>query len=422
MPVDIETGYDEIEKLLREVAIPRGVRVTRSVPTPPPIADIRAAVAVALRAVNLPRGSVAVAAGSRGIARIDTIVAAVVAELRAAGAEPFVIPAMGSHGASTAAGQAKVLADLGITEATVGAPVRATMDTVEMGRTPDGVPVFMDAFAHAADAVVVVNRVKPHTAFRGPIESGPTKMIAVGLGKQRGAHSIHAAGWGKIHQTIPAAAGVSIASGKIAFGVAIVENAHEEPAQIVAIPAAELLAREPALQEQAKANLGRLPFDELDVLVIDRIGKNISGDGADPNVTGRYPTAYGSGGPRITRMVMCDLTVEAQGNANGVGMADVVTHRLAEKFVPPATYLNALTSTTPEPTRLPMTMPTARMALAAALLMCPGLDPRLARIARIRDTLHLRELWVSEPLLPLVKADSSLTVAGELGPFALAFE
>jgi hypothetical protein len=422
MPVDIETGYAEIEELLREVAIPRGVRVTRSVPTPPPVVDIRAAVAIALRDVNLPRGSVAVAAGSRGIARIAAIVAAVVAELRAAGAEPFVIPAMGSHGASTAAGQAKVLADLGITEATVGAPVRATMDTVEIGRTLDGVPVFMDAFAYAADAVVVVNRVKPHTAFRGPIESGPTKMIAVGLGKQRGAHSIHAAGWGKIHQTIPAAAGVSIASGKIAFGVAIVENAHEEPAQIVAIPAADLLAREPVLQEQAKANLGRLPFDELDVLVIDRIGKNISGDGADPNVTGRYPTAYGSGGPRITRMVMCDLTVEAQGNANGVGMADVVTHRLAEKFVPPATYLNALTSTTPEPTRLPMTMPTARMALAAALLMCPGLDPLLARIVRIRDTLHLREFWVSEPLLPFVNADSSLTVAGELGPFPLAFE
>jgi hypothetical protein len=202
----------------------------------------------------------------------------------------------------------------------------------------------------------------------------------------------------------------------------VVENAHEEPAQIVAIPAAALLEREPALQVQAKANLGRLPFDELDVLLIDRIGKNISGDGADPNVTGRYPTAYGSGGPRVTRMVMCDLTGEAQGNANGVGMADVVTRRLAEKFVPAATYLNALTSTTPEPTRLPMTMPTARMALAAALLMCPGLDPRLARIARIRDTLHLRELWVSEPMLPLVHADPSLTVAGELAAFPLAFE
>jgi hypothetical protein len=422
MPIDIETGYSEIEELLRGVEIPRGVRVTRALSTPPALGDVRVAVSVALRDVSLPRGSVAVAAGSRGIARIDAIIAAVVTELKAAGADPFVIPAMGSHGASTAAGQAHVLADLGITEASVGAPVRATMDAVEVGRTPDGVPVYLDALAYAADAVVVVNRVKPHTAFRGPIESGPSKMIAIGLGKQRGAHSIHAAGWGKIHDTIPAAARVTLASGKIAFAVAVLENAHEEPTHIVAIPAAELLEREPALLEQAKANLARLPFEDLDVLVIDQIGKNISGDGADPNVTGRYPTPYGSGGPRVTRMVMCDLTVEAQGNANGVGMADVITRRLAEKFVPPATYLNALTSTTPEPTRLPMTMPTARLALAAALVMCPGLDPRNARIVRIRDTMHLGELWVSEPMLPLVQADPSLTVTGELAAFPLASE
>ena len=399
MPIDIEHGYAEVEALLREVDLPRGALVRRRIETPPALTDIGAAVKAALKAVQLPVGTVGVAVGSRGIAQIAEIVAALVRELRAGGAQPFIFPAMGSHGASTAEGQARVLAHLGIDEASVGAPIRATMDTVETGVTDDGVKVFMDANAYAADAVVIVNRVKPHTAFRGPVESGPTKMLAIGLGKQRGAHTVHAAGWAKIHETIPKAAAVNIATGKIAFALAIVENAHEAPSWIEAIPAADLLRREPPLLEQAKRNLARLPFSSLDVLVIDRIGKNISGDGADPNVTGRFPTAYGGAGPQITRVVVCDVTNETQGNANGVGMADVITHRLAERFIPPATYMNALTSTTPEPTRLPMVMPTCELALKAALLMCAGIDPQRAQIVRILDTLHLEELWISESLL-----------------------
>jgi hypothetical protein len=255
---------------------------------------------------------------------------------------------MGSHGAATAAGQAKVLADLGVDEARCGAPVRATMETVELGRTGEGVPVYLDAYAAQADAIVVVNRVKPHTAFRGSIESGPTKMIAIGIGKQRGAHAVHARGWEHIHRTIPDVAAVALGTGRIAFALAVLENAEEAPARLLAIPAGELLAREPELQREAKQLLARLPFERLDILVVDRIGKNISGDGADPNVTGRYPTPYASGGPQITRMIFCDVTEESHGNANGLGMADVVTARLAERFVASATYLNALTSTTPE--------------------------------------------------------------------------
>ena len=419
MPVDIEHGYAEVEELLGAVPIPRGVRVTHRFHTPPALRDIPAAVRSALRAVTMPRGRVAVGVGSRGVARIDAIVAALIAELKAAGAEPFIFPAMGSHGAATADGQADVLAHVGVSEATCGAPVRATMKTVEIGRTPAGVPVYMDANAHGADAIVVVNRVKPHTAFRGPIESGPTKMLAIGLGKQQGAHSIHAAGWGKIHATIPQAAAVAIATGKVAFALATIENAEEEPFHLEAIPAANLIEREPALQVQAKESLARLPFDELDVLVVDRIGKNISGDGADPNVTGRYPTPYGTGGPRITRMVYLDVTDESLGNANGLGMADVVTRRLAQRFLPAATYMNALTSTTPEPVRLPMTLATPRLALAAALTMCAGISANQARVVRIADTLHLRELWVSEPLLAQVAAHPDLTIAGELEPFPL---
>jgi len=408
-----------IAALLEDVAIPRGVRVERSIVTEPALDDVGARVREALRAVSLPRGSVAIGVGSRGIARIVEIVRALVAALRDAGAEPFIVPAMGSHGASSAEGQVAVLARLGIDEASVGAPVRATMEAVEIGRTSAGIAAYMDAYAYAADAAIVVNRVKPHTAFRGPIESGPTKMLAIGFGKQRGAHAAHAGGWGSMHATIPAVAACSIGTGKIAFALAIVENADEAPCAIEAIPATELLAREPALLERASANLARLPFDALDVLVVDRIGKNVSGDGADPNVTGRFPTAYGGSGIAVTRLVFCDLTDETAGNANGVGLADVITRTLARKFDPAATYPNALTSTTPETTRLPMTLATPRLALAAALVMCAGVEPSSARVCRIHDTLRLHELWVSEALLPSVHADATMRVVDEPSSFPL---
>ena len=257
----------------------------------------------------------------------------------------------------------------------------------------------MDRNAYEADSVVVVNRVKPHTAFRGTVESGPTKMLAIGLGKQRGAHSIHSAGWENIHRTIPEAARVAVESGKVAFGLATVENADEEPCKIVAIPAGKLEEAEAPLLEEAKRNLARLPFDEIDVLIVDEIGKNISGDGADPNVTGRYPTTAASGGPSVERMVYLGLTEETGGNANGLGMADVVTERLAGSMDRPSTYMNALTSTTPAPVKTPMVMPTDEMAVAAALTMCAGVDPREARLVSIENTLKLGRIWVSEALI-----------------------
>ncbi len=287
--------YEEIEEILRGVDLPRGALVEQRVETPPSLTDIRGSVREALNSVELPSGSVAIGVGSRGVARIEEVVAALVEVLKEGGAEPFVVPAMGSHGASTAEGQARVLAHLGVSEERVGCPVRATMETVKIGETPAGVAVFMDQNAYEADSVIVVNRVKPHTAFRGTVESGPTKMLAIGLGKQRGAHSIHSAGWEEIHRTIPEAARVAVETGKVAFGLATVENADEEPCKVVAIPAADLEAGEAPLLEEAKRNLARLPFDDMDVLVVDEIGKNVSGDGADPNVTGRYPTTAASG-------------------------------------------------------------------------------------------------------------------------------
>src|ERR687893_1052830 len=406
--MDVQTEkplYEEIEEMLGNVEPPPVALVEQRGDSPPTLSDIRAAVGEALRSVEMPAGSVAVGVGSRGVGKISDVVAALVGFLKEAGAEPFVVPAMGSHGASTAEGQADVLAHLGVSKESVGCPVRATMEATKVGETPSGVPVFMDRNAYEADSVVVVNRVKPHTAFRGTVESGPTKMLAIGLGKQKGAHSIHSAGWEKIHRTIPEAARVAVESGKVAFSLATVENAREEPCKIVAIPAGELGESGAPPLGEAKRNLARLPFDAMDVLVIDEIGKNISGDGADPNVTGRYPTPFASGGPKVDRMVFLDLTPETGGNANGLGAADVVTERLVSKMDRPSTYLNALTSTTPYSVKIPMTMPTDRMAIAAALTMTAGVSPHNARLVRIKNTLKLRRMWVSEALLDEVDGE-----------------
>jgi hypothetical protein len=402
--------YEEIEELLGNVEPPAVALVEQRVDSPPALQDIRAAVGEALRSVELPTGKVAVGVGSRGVGRISDVVAALVGFLKEAGAEPFVVPAMGSHGASTAEGQADVLRHLGVSEERVGCPIRATMEARKIGETPGGVSVYMDQNAFEADAVVVVNRIKPHTAFRGTVESGPTKMLAIGLGKQKGAYSIHAAGWGRIHETIPEAARVAVQSGKVAFGLAVLENADEEPYRVAAVPAEKLEESEAPLLEEAKRKLMRLPFDDIDVLVIDQIGKNISGDGADPNVTGRYPTPFASGGANVERMVFLDLTPETGGNANGLGAADVVTERLVSKMDPPATYLNALTSTTPYPVKIPMTMPTDRMAIAAALAMTAGVSPQNARLVRIQNTLKLRQMWVSEALLKEARDDERLSM------------
>lgn len=408
--------YKEIEEMLREIELPGLALVEQDIDSPPGLADIRAAVEETLRNVELPSGSVAVGVGSRGVGRIGEVVAALVGVLKEAGAEPFVVPAMGSHGASTAEGQAEVLAHLGVDEETAGCPVRATMESVRIGETEAGIEVYMDRNAYEADAVVVVNRIKPHTAFRGTVESGPTKMLAIGLGKQRGAHSIHSAGWENIHRTIPEAARVAVESGKVAFGLAILENAEEEPYKVAAIPAGELEESEAPLLEEAKRNLPKLPFSEIDVLVVDEIGKNISGDGADPNVTGRYPTTAASGGPEVERMVFLGLTPETDGNANGLGMADVVTERLASEVDRPATYMNALTSTTPAPVKLPMVMPDDRSAIAAALAMCAGVTPEEARLVRIKNTLELRKMWVSKALLDEVEETEGIRVLEDPQP------
>jgi len=420
MRIEFEVPDEILHHLLDPVPLPRVARVRYDIPTAPPITDIGAAVREQMARPEIaglfrPGQRIAVGVGSRGIGRLAEIVAAFVAALRDLGTEPFIIPAMGSHGGATADGQHEVLTHLGVTEQAVGAPIVSDMTTVEIGRAPDGTAVRLDRQALAADGIVFVARVKPHTAFHGTYESGLAKMIAIGLGKQAGAAACHAQGFGEMARVVPALAEVALAKAPIRLGLAVVENAHEQAFRIVAVPADRILADESALLEQARAAMPRIPFDALDILVVDQIGKNISGDGADPNITGRYATPYASGKPDVNKMVVLDLTAETNGNANGLGLFDFTTVRLARKLNLGQTYPNPLTSTVARPVALPMVLPDDRLALAAALLTCNavGRPPRLLRIA---NTLRLGEFVVSEGLLDEVRSNSALRILDDAAP------
>lgn len=346
-----------------------------------------------------PGQQVAVAVGSRGVANIALFTKTVIDAIKTAGAVPFIVPCMGSHGGATAAGQREVLHHLGVTEEAMGAEIRSSMEVVQIDQLPNGLPVYVDKIASQADAIVVINRVKPHTAFRGPIESGIMKMIAIGLGKQKGAEACHQLGFKYMAENVPAMARIMLEKLPIVFGVALVENAYDETCMVEVLPAAQIEEREKQLLEIAKSRLPKILFDQIDVLVIDYIGKNISGDGMDPNVTGRYPTPYAHGGPDVSKMVVLDLTPETKGNANGVGTADFTTQRLVDKTDLAATYANGLTSTVCAPTKIATTLENDLYAIKAAVKTCNILDYTTCRLVRIQDTLHLGEIEISVNLL-----------------------
>ena len=381
------------------------------------IEDVGAAVEEAMRSVAgaISAGTrVAVAAGSRGIDRIDEVVAAVVRVVRAAGADVFVVPAMGSHGGATADGQLEVLASLGMTPQRLGCEIRASMDTVRLGEVEGGVPVYIDRVAYEeADAIVPVNRVKPHTDFTGPVESGLLKMIAIGLAKQKGADTFHARGFDVFAELIPSVAAFTLAHAPIPFGIALVENGYARLRRIEAVPAAAMDARERELRDEADGYLARLPVDALDVLVIDRIGKDISGLGMDSNVVGRYYSGPTGRGPSIQRIFVRDLTDETEGNAVGIGMADVVHARAVARMDALKTYMNCVTAKTPEGARIALTAESDRQGLDLALACCLRVDPAQARIARIRDTKHLEWFFASEPLLEELRGRPDCEIRGE---------
>lgn len=367
----------------------------------------------------LPGQQVAVAVGSRGIANIAGFTKTTIDAIKAKGAFPFIVPCMGSHGGATAEGQTEVLLHFGITETSMGAPIRSSMEVVKIDELPNGLPVYVDRIASEADAIVVINRVKPHTAFRGRIESGIMKMIAIGLGKQKGAEACHQLGFKYMAENVPAMANLMIQKLPIVFGVALVENAYDETCRVEVLAAAEIEEREEQLLIEAKARLPKILFDEIDVLVIDYIGKNISGDGMDPNVTGRYPTPYAHGGPDVAKMVVLDLTPETKGNANGVGTADFTTQRLVDQTNLEFTYANGLTSTVCAPTKIATTLENDFYAIKAAVKTCNILDYTKCKLVRIQDTLHLGEIEVSVNLLDAARVHPDIEILSE--PYELSF-
>ncbi len=402
---------------IRVAAFPKMAPVRIAFPRPR-VADTRAAVRDALEALHLGdlRGRrIAVTAGSRGIREIVAVLSTVVSWLSHRGALPLVVAAMGSHGGATSDGQRALLAQLGITPESVGAPVLTDMDTVEVGRTSRGLVVYCDRNAALADGILVVNRIKPHTAFAEPFGSGLLKMLAVGLGKAPGAAQIHRQGPTHMAEAIDDIARVVLVRGKVLGGVALIENAYEETAVVEGIPPARIPPRERELFVDAHRLMPRLPVDELDMLVVDEMGKDYSGTGMDVNVIGRWrlPGMPEPGSPRIRRIVALRLSAASEGNAQGVGLADVVTTRLVGAIDPVTTYVNNITSTFLERAFIPITMPTDRDALAAALASLGVSDPARARAGRVRNTLQLEAMWLSESVLSEVIGRQGITV-GEL--------
>jgi len=368
-----------------------------------------------------PGMAIALTAGSRGINGIPTILATVAGELKRAGAEPFIVPSMGSHGGATADGQLHVLHTLGVTEEAVGSPIRASMETVQIGRTPEGIPVHMDRLAAGADGIVVVNRVKAHTDYSGPVESGLMKMLTIGLGKHLGALTAHRHAILLSYATVIASVGREvIRRAPLLFGLGVIENAYDETAAVVASWPHDFETADQALLERAKQIMPRLPFERLDVLIVDEMGKEISGTGMDTNVVGRRMNLSepALASPHVTRIVVRDLSARTYGSAIGIGLADFTTQRLVDKMDRQPTYINCLTANAPENGRIPMIGATDREAVDWAFLTCGAVEPADVRLTRILNTLHLERFYASEALRSEIEANQRLKIVSAWEPLA----
>ncbi len=367
-----------------------------------------------------PGTKVAVAVGSRGIADIPVLVRALCDALKQRGADVFIVPAMGSHGGATAEGQVNILDHLGVNEASAGVPIRSSMEVRPIGRVTsthdNDVEIYMDAVAHDdADVVVPVVRIKPHTGFKGKVESGICKMLTIGLGKHVGCSRLHREGMEVFDHLIPTAGQVVLDTGKIAFALAVVENAYEQIAAVEAVGPADAMEREAALLIMAKQQMARLLMPRIDVLVIEEVGKNISGVGMDANVTGRGELGgplKGFDGPDIVRIVVLSLTGKTEGNAHGIGLADILTQKAFDQIDRRMSWTNTLTAGSLGCGKLPIALPTEEQAIMAAASCVPGVPAEAARIVRIRNTLCLTEIAVSASLLETVADTDGCEVAG----------
>ena len=359
-----------------------------------------------------PGARIAIAAGSRGIDHLVPIIKAVSDYVKTRGAHPFIVPAMGSHGGATAEGQAAILKEYGIAEEAIGAPVLSSMDAIELPRGELPLRIFMDRNAYESDGVILVNRIKPHTDYHGSYESGLMKMALIGLGKLDGALAVHQFGLRGLRELIAPGAAQVLGSGKILAGVGLVENAVHQTLHIRVLVADEIAREEPLLLEIARRNMPRLPIDEVDVLVIDRMGKNISGVGIDPNVTGRIGVngERDAAGPRVAAMMVCDLTDQSHGNAIGVGLADVITRRLHSKIDAEATYANVITSGFLERGKIPIVADNPQAAFEIAIRSSGRASESGVRILRILDTLNVEELYVSPAVVDEVSNGRNVDV------------
>ena len=389
----------------------------------PTLADIPAAVRESIRRLGLqervkPRETVAITSGSRGIANIDRITRAVVDEVKSLGLTPFIVPAMGSHGGATADGQASVLEHYGITVSSMGCPIKSSLDVVEIGHTK-GTTVFCDKHAWEADYIVVVGRVSAHPDFSGDIESGLFKMMAIGLGKQHGAENYHRAGQEYSYAEIfPLVGKTVLESGHVLFGLGIVENGYGETARVQALLPSDFGPGEKALLKEAKAWMPRLPFEKIDLLILDEMGKNINGAGMDPHVIGRPTIQKPAGKPHIRHLFVRDLTPESEGNAIGIGFADMTTWRLVRKIDYAAMYVNGITSSDTHDSKVPMAFDTDHEAIRTALRMNGLTPPERARVVRIKNTLLLTEMDASDALLAEVRDHDCVTQATAPAPFS----
>jgi hypothetical protein len=361
-----------------------------------------------------PGARIAIAAGSRGIRNLALIVREVSAFVKSKKAFPFIIPAMGSHGGATAEGQAEILAGYRITAETTGIPVISSMDVVELPSGDSRVPVFMDRNAFESDGVILINRIKPHTDYHSEYESGLVKMSVIGLGKEKQASAIHSYGIYGLRELIPMVAKEILSSGKIIGGVAVVENAYDETMCIRALGASEFFEKEPSLLRMASGNMPSLPADDIDVLIIDQMGKDISGVGIDTNIIGRIKIQGQEepGKPSIKAIAVTDLTDSSHGNALGIGLSDVITRRLFDKIDFTSTYTNTITSSFIERAKIPVVAANDKEAFQIALRSCGYLKKGSEKIVRIRDTLHLDQLYVSEPVLDLIRDHDRIEIMG----------
>ena len=348
-----------------------------------------------------PGNSVAIAIGSRGINNLRLIVEEVIAFIRENNGFPFIIPAMGSHGGATGEGQKEILTGYGLSEENLGVPVRSTMEVAELDRGDSPVPVYMDRNAYESDGVIIINRIKPHTDYHSKYESGIVKMTVIGLGKEKQASAIHEFGVYGLTEMIPLVAKEILNTGKILGGIAIVENAYDETLIVKALRADEFLDTEPELLAIAAKNMPSLPADNIDVLIIDQLGKDLSGIGIDPNIIGRT-RIYGQAepaNPDIKAILVSDLSKGTKGNAMGIGLADVTTRKLFNKIDFPVTYKNIITSSFLERGKIPLVAETEKEAFEIALRSCVLVKKGIERIVRIKDTLHLGEVYVSRAIL-----------------------